>query len=467
MKKYIKLLSIVVASFSIISCSDDALEASATTRKSVDDVKNVSDLASVIRGALDRFSNQAYYGRSFVIYGDLYADNTYANGSSGRYLSIGSGQLIPGDSYTTDTWELIYKVISSSNLVISKEINVPDSDLETYKNLKGQAYFYRALAHFDALRYWGQQNVGTGGKSALGIPYEKEFHPEGVNIEIKRSTVEENIKDLYADIDKAIELFGDNNDSNIFYGNKWAAKALKARIALYFKDYNTVLQNADEIINSGNYKVPDAEEFVKSWKGTTSSNWLFGISYTSSDELGIESISTLYLNTIYGDIVARPGLLENLFEGKDVRGKSPMIEKGVENKQGEKWDRNTGKYPNAIPSIYTLPVLRFEEVIFDKVEALFYTGKQAEALRLFNDQIAANRNETPLKSLSKEILIKEWRKEFLFEGMRFTTLTRNGLGVNIPGDLGRVVPYGDISLAFPIPKWERNNNPNIVQNKGY
>ncbi|MCK0199913.1 RagB/SusD family nutrient uptake outer membrane protein [Ornithobacterium rhinotracheale] len=467
MKKYIKILSIVAATFSIVSCSDDALEATATTRKAVDDIKNVRDLSAVIRGALDRFSNDAYYGRSFIIYGDLYADNTYANGSSGRYLSIGSGQLIPRDGYISDTWDLIYKVVSSANLVISRELNVPSSDLAKYNNLKAQAYLYRALAHFDALRYWGQQNVGSGGKKALGIPYVKTFHPEGKNIEVSRSTVEENIKDLYADLDKAVELFGNDNSAPIFYGNKWSAKALKARVALYFKDYDEVLKNANDIIGSGNYSVPDAEAFVKSWKSSLSSNWLFGIPYTESDELGFDSVSNMYLNSSYGDVVIRPGNLENLFDKTDVRGQSQMIGRDMPNEQGEKWNRNIGKYPRVNPSIYTLPVIRYEEVIFDKIEALLYTNKKADALKLFNEQIAANRKETPLKDLNKEILINEWRKEFYFEGMRFTTLTRNGLGIDISGDLGRKVPYGDTSLAFPIPTWDMNNNPNIEQNKGY
>ncbi|MGV4441432.1 RagB/SusD family nutrient uptake outer membrane protein [Ornithobacterium rhinotracheale] len=462
MKKYIKILSLVALSTLSVSCSEDSLDAVATTLKPVDDVKNLNDVSMVVRGALDRLSNQNYYGRSLLVYGELYADNAYANGNSGRYLSIGSGRLTVTNDYVANSWDVINKVISSSNLAINKRISVSKEEEEQYNDLLGQAYFYRALAHFDLLRYWGQQNVEQGGLDALGVPYIKIFHPEGETIEVKRESVRENLKNLYSDLDEAIKLFGNNDKPNTFYANKWTAKALKARIALYFKDYDQVLSNANEIINSGKYKVVGDEDYVKSWKNPSSDNWLFAISYTTTDELGNESISTLYQNTGYGDIVLRKGLLNTIFDDSDIRGKSPMILKDVENRRGEKWDRIYGKYPRTAPSVYSLPLFRYEEIILDKAEALYYKNQKQEAIDLINNEICANRNAKKLTDLSQDILIKEWRKEFLFEGMRFTTLTRNGLGIE-----SRKVPAGDFKLAFPIPRWDRNNNPNIEQNKGY
>ncbi|MCD4730616.1 MAG: RagB/SusD family nutrient uptake outer membrane protein [Bacteroidales bacterium] len=77
-----------------------------------------------------------------------------------------------------------------------------------------------------------------------------------------------------------------------------------------------------------------------------------------------------------------------------------------------------------------------------------------------------------------EILLQR-RLELAFEGDRFFTLQRLGLGVSRNGAYGDAadgtgelyknltLPAGDIRFEFPIPQSEMNANSNMVQNPGY
>jgi hypothetical protein len=67
--------------------------------------------------------------------------------------------------------------------------------------------------------------------------------------------------------------------------------------------------------------------------------------------------------------------------------------------------------------------IRYAELLLIKAEALLFLNRAAEALPLVN-QIRTRAGVSPLSSLTKEALFKEWELELGFEQKRWTNLTR-------------------------------------------
>lgn len=438
----------------ISSCGKESLDSSQVTIKSAKDIKTINGLTSVMHGALNHMTNPDSYGRNIIIYGETYADNTYANGTSGRFISISDSDLNKNTDYSKLTWEKLYQVVSSANLMLSAKIDYKENEKGRYNHLLGEAYFFRAMAHFDLLRFYGQQNVDlSAGLDALGVPYEKVFHPEGEALLSKRLTVGEVKQNLYEDLERAIKLADPKYDyPGVAYVNSEAIKALFIRVALYFKDYKKVIEFAQPLISK--YQIQNEENYVKGWTTKLSSNWIFALNNNESDNPGIDGLSHMYQNTGYGDIVAY-SLVKDLFEKTDIRGLKSMI-------KDEKGYRNYGKYPLNNPATYQLPIFRIEEVILSYAEALYFTSDTSNALVEFN-KINKVRGSSQITSLNEDIIIEQWRREFYFEGFRLHTLARFGKSIEIAK---KSIPYGNYKYAFPIPQAEINRS-NLQQNKGY
>ncbi len=84
--------------------------------------------------------------------------------------------------------------------------------------------------------------------------------------------------------------------------------------------------------------------------------------------------------------------------------------------------------------------------------------------------LAAQRGIAPYTTVTKQIILDERRKEFIFEGKRFDDLMRTESDIvkfSLQQNFAATIPYGDHRLAWPIPKAEMDANSNMVQNTGY
>jgi len=463
MKKYINIiLSIALFAF-FTSCGEDALEPTFDGQKEyATNVNTVDDIAVLLQGAYNRMTQTAYYGRDFIIYGEVRTDNCYANGRSGRFLTPASMNMGITDAYATDTWYQIYRVVNSANTIIDASSKELEGDPDDINHIVGQAYAIRALAHFDLLKLYGQQHV-TGG--TLGIPYDFSYKGENANNFPPRNTVSEVRNYIYADIEDAIDLMSAAQGSSEFL-NIYGAYALQARVAIYFGDWTIARDAAEEIIGSGNYEVVPEEDFVKFWLEDGGVNSIFELAFSSTDNMNINGLQYIYRGTSYGDI--RPlWNFPGLFESTDVRISSDMF--GIEGS----YYANFGKYPSKDYSD-NIPIFRYEEVILNYAEALFELGETGlgglSALDYLN-MIPTNRGASAYGAISKANILLERRKELAFEGFRFDDLARTGS--NIPyieptrQRFGGEVVYGDYRYAFPIPQSEINGNSSMVQNAGY
>ncbi|AJW64365.1 SusD family protein [Elizabethkingia miricola] len=466
MKKIIISSLLLGTLISFSSCSDSALEPTLEQSKDLDtNIKTDGDLNTVLLGGYNRMQHSSYYGRDIVIFGEVRSDNAFSNAKSNRFVTVGRMNMLITDAYASSAWSQIYKTISSANIVINKPASGVTGDANKVRHIQGEAYMMRALGHFDLLRVYGQQFIaGQGGMAALGVPYVTTFR-ETAGAYPSRQTVQQNYDAIMKDLDSAIALMDASYDSpSKHYFTGMAAHALKARIALYFKQYALAEQEAALVVNSGKYTIATAANYLSTFNTDSTGNVIFAVDFNSTDNNGSDSMANIYRGS-YGDIV----ILKDLFDAYgagDIRKTSAFI---APNGASTVEYRNIGKYPNVSVPSDDVPVLRIEEIVLIYAEALLHNGKPAEALVQLN-KIPANRNAAPYAVATDANILLERRKELAFEGFRFDDIARTGMNMPLVDPVRQTfgtVNFGDYNYAFPIPNAEVGANSNMKQNKGY
>lgn len=468
MKKSFKYLFVIALGCGLLSsCSEEDLNPTLEQSKPIDEsVSTVNDLQVIVNGAYNRMSSTEYYGRDIIILGEVFSDNTYSNANSNRFVAEARMDLLPTSGIVETLWSRLYTVIASANIVINAEnIEIDPTNVEgdqaSIDQIKGQAYTIRALAHFDLLTFYGQQNVNGGGLSALGVPYVTTFRDLD-QLFPPRNSVQE-VRDMaYADLEMAKSLM-DDSVGNVEYINTYAASAIEARIANYFGDWQRSLDAAKEVIDSGEFEIISADGFLDSFANDGAANSIFEIAASETDNEGINGLANIYQRGSYGDVAVLPNLAA-IYDDGDIRGVG-----GVITKYASGTLRNTGKYPSTAPYKDNIPVVRYEEVVLLYAEALLETGNTSEALIWLN-MIPENRGATVYAEATKSNILLERRKELAFEGFRFHDLARTKMDIPNPDGVLQThggPAYGSFNFALPIPLAEVDANGNLEQNAGY
>ncbi len=461
MKKIINLILVIVIVGSVFSCNKSNLNPTLAQNKAVEtSITSLEDIQGLLYGAYNRMTDFHYYGRDYIIYGEIRSDNAFSNGNSGRFVTPAAMKMGDDDGYSLNTWTQMYRVIANANIIIGRDPAKLTGDPVAIKNVIGQAYAIRALVHFDLLKLFGQENV-TGGNN-LGIPYVKTY--KGSDLIPARNTVSEVKTDINADLAKALTLMSASlNSPSKETISTFAVNALQSRVALYFGDWATVKTASEAVINSGKYAIALPADYAKTFSEKGTKNVIFELAGRPTDNQGINGLSFIYRGSSYGDIQALTDLL-TIFDSTDVRVAPDMI--AFDSKGAL---RNIGKYPTNPNYDYDIPLIRYEEVILNYAEALFHLGDKNGALTELN-KITSNRLAKPYTTVTEAIILQERRRELCFEGFRFDDLARTKSNIPLVSPLeqtmGKVI-YGDYNYAFPIPIAELNANSNMVQNKGY
>lgn len=453
----------VLATFLFTSCSKDALEPSMDQDKLAEGgVNNIEDVEGVLYGAYNRMTQTPYYGRDVIIYGEIRADNAFANGNSGRFTNIGRMDMLVTDAYARDTWTDIYEVIASCNILVGLNPADIDGDVVEINHYIGQAYALRALAHFDLLKLFGQQHVTAGGN--IGVPYIIEYN--GDDLTPLRNTSDEVKGYIEADLATSLTLMTDDeNDASKQFMTTYGAYALQSRVALYFGEWAKVISAAEAVINSVEYQIIAEADFVGSWVADGAVNSIFELAYSSTDNNNINGLSQIYRGAAYGDIQGLQDLYD-AFDAGDVRASAAMI--GPDPDVPTKLYTNLGKYPSYDYSD-NISLIRYEEVILNYAEALFENGDAVNSLAQLN-AITSNRGALPYAVATKANILLERRRELCFEGFRHDDLARTGMNIPEVSAFEQThggPDYGSYNFAFPIPEVEINANSNMTQNDGY
>ncbi len=467
--KYLKIaktvsLSLVVGVF-LSACVDLALEPHESVSEDAY-LRSMGDFRAAIVGGYNNLSSSSYYGRNLPLLADVMGEDVKQNGSSGRSHEFADfeGLNPTGHNYEEALWAAAYEGINMANMMINSAFEPPAAVQAEFDQIIGEAHAVRALSYFDLVRMYAQHYTFTADASHAGVPLVLVHDVTGLPA---RTTVAEVYNQIISDFNTAIGLMTMTRAGPYMF-TKEATQALLSRVYLYMEDFSTARTMADAVIDSGKYSLVTGAAYVTQFATGGSSEAVFEIKYTETDNPGSDCLGCMYRATGYGDFLPAKDLLD-LIDPADIRmqmfKEDPLLTGIYASMRVDKW-------PTATQTDNT-PVIRLSEVYLNRAEANARSGQDAAAqadLNLIRQRGLATAPDVTLtgQDLLDEILI-ERRIELGYEGHRIFDITRHRLDVvriDCTGDVC-FYPYPGPFVILPIPFQELAANPNITQNPGY
>ncbi|MCF6241385.1 MAG: RagB/SusD family nutrient uptake outer membrane protein [Bacteroidales bacterium] len=459
MKNLNKIL-VLVLFLVLASCNQDKfLDIQPYDKITTDNlIVDYTTLKSATNGVYNIFQDPYYYDSYALILPDLMSDNV-KNNNFYLFSDVDKYETKADNRYTEKVWEKISALITQSSIVI-REAEQFDfgTDQEAANELIGQLYIARGIAYFDMQRFFAQPYNFTNDASHLGVPLIDE---DKVGIDIispARSTTKEVYDKILSDFNKGLSLIG-NSVVSPYYLNEYSAKAFLARIYLYMENWTQANNLASEVIASGQYSLLSNEEYIDSWTLDETSESIFSIINTETDNARYSSINYYY---IFRRFLATNDLYDS-FDNNDVR-RALISSNRVLKHSSFGFDNN-------------IPVVRYSEMYLIKAEALAELGDDDGARGAVNMiHLRANPTALPITDSGddlKRIIQEERRKELMFEGHRLFDLTRKKESfVKYSTSVGTPINivYPNNFTILPIPQKEIDANDNISQdqqNPGY
>lgn len=436
-------------------------------------VTTEADVLMAIRGAYDGLTTNLYYGADFVVYGDVKGDDVQTL-SSGRRTENAYRFSWRQITSPAGLWATPYSVISRVNLILNElELGViPETD--TVKDAKGQALALRALCHFNLLLTYGYPYLKDNGES-LGVPLVRTVL--GTYDTPARQSVADGYKMVVDDLQAAEKLISEGRKDG--YMNRWAVKALLARVSLYKGDWDTAFVKAADVIGHSPYSLVPNGEYAGAWAKDYTSESLFDLYISSRSSGNRELLGYIAHPSGYATMCLTKDFMDILNEDPaDVRLK--LIKRFSFKDDPDKKYYFTNKYPgrNKNIAVNNVKVLRLSEIYLIAAEAALKkrVPDQASADKYLN---AVRKRANPALAdvtADEALILKERRKELVMEGHRFfdamrlgKTITRSG-GDHFLNKNDLISPnWNDYRVVLPIPQAEIDANPNIrgQQNPGY
>lgn len=491
--KYIIRLTMIGIIVLAQSCSEDFLDEFPSNSQSPDNIKTVADAQIVLSGAYNLLQDNNYLNANLITDNDCRADDM----QTAEWGRIDDEYLYNYTAQTDmdfGTWSQPYEIIRHVNMILAFIEDIETTTLEEDEekaDIKGQAIAIRAMAHFDLCRMFGRQYSHDNGAS-LGVPIVTEIL--NTDAKVQRSTVAEVYTSVIQDLTAAIPLLYDGERLGKI--NYWAAKTLLARVYLYMEDNENAYNTAVDIIDNGPYELVSRSDYVDSWSDADgSSESIFSIINTGSDNGGGESVNNLADPDGYGQFIASQDLIDLIRSDPDDMRNEMLYYDQTSTDDPNTWGRVL-KYPgngntkaiivahqeNSAPLVVSayagnVSVLRLSEVYLIAAEAAIKksTPDQTNAALYLNAIVERGNPDATVAvgDVDLDRILTERRKELCAEGHRFFDLIRNKRDIvrsNSPRVFDNNAPlyiaYDYYKVIFPIPQNELNINP-IIQNDGY
>lgn len=416
-----------------------------------------------------------FYDQHLYRYAEVAGDNLQS-------VVVGSGSEMydefnfasTSDSETTSAgyiWKRGYAIITNANTILSYTGDLKTAypnDVDEIRHIEAEAYFLRALAHFDLVRCYAQPYGYTKDASHLGVPIAD--HLLGTNELIARSSVKKVYEQIVKDLNTAHDILGDAAPSDANYISGMACNALLARIYLYMGNYTLAEEYADKVIPQ--LTLTPKDNYAAMFTG---------------EKIGEEAIFRLtgyyaghFLKTFYNyesAVFVPTSDFESLFDPSDVR--MELIKAPDQSLACMKYYDLSSSVPDE--QFYHITVLRGSEMYLIRAEARCNKATpdldgaandlrkiRARALGLPESSVEILYNDNA-DELMEEIKL-ERRKELFAEGHRFFDLARWGDDIVRPEDTNSSIKrleYPDYRYALPITRVEMDANSAMVQNEGY
>ncbi|QGK74689.1 RagB/SusD family nutrient uptake outer membrane protein [Flavobacterium sp. SLB02] len=484
--KNIYISMFVLSGLLFAGCADDFLDVNPTESIPVDPALVNSDEGATgfVTAIYNQFlgwemSSFGWNAVSSIITDD--ADKGSDPGDAG-----GDKDIIDALTYNASTpsfestWNANYAGINRCNQALEMFPKLDKVTPALKTRLVGEAKFMRAFMYFTLVKGYG------------GVPIVD--HLSGVPIseaDKQMQLTRKSAAEVYAFIEKDLTDAIENLPvKSAYVGNdkkrvsKGSAYALLAKVNLYQKNWQKVIDNCDKV--TGYALVADyADQYKKEGEfGDESIFEIDGIGGTSTPGFGIGNYTVSQAprgagGWGWGFNTPTQGLAD-AYEAGDVRRDATIIFRGSVLYDGTpvpstvanamyNYKAYSSKFYNQEFTDTNLRYLRYAEVILMKAEALNELGQTSEAIPLVNlIRSRAKIGNTPFTSQDdiRKAIYKERRLEFAFEHDRWFDLVRTGQAQAAMAADGKTFIVGKHEL-WPIPtSFLREANGLSQQNPG-
>ncbi|AZI24809.1 RagB/SusD family nutrient uptake outer membrane protein [Pedobacter sp. G11] len=430
-------------------------------------IQNIDDLDRATIGAYSNLQYQQAYFVNTIMADEARwgVDNLIRNAAGAHRWDFDSGN---GD--VTSSWGTMYNVIDRVNRALASSENVPagsTAEVATKNRLRGELFAIRAMAHAELLRWFSPryENDQLGAvimleSSILGKP--------------QRSTFGQVMAQVNADFAQADALIP-ASFTDIFRITKPAIAALRARAALYAKDWANAVTFANAAIAAKGTLATGAD-YAAIWTDANTSENYFQLRRNAN----AGSVRT-YWTDDNTDVFFSPSfkLIDTYSPTTDVRYNAFIFRDGTVASSRESWKVNKYSGQNATNRFNNIKVIRTSEMYLILAEANAELNQVAVGASALNSVRKARiTGYVDLTFANKEALIDavmlERYKELAFEGHRFFDLRRRQLPVvrddrdiTVGAAVPKTLATTGRNYILPIPSAEQFANPTIQQNPGY
>lgn len=417
---------------------------------------DLKGLEGAIIGAYDELQSGDQYSGRFLTLMEIRGDNVTndnSGASGGVNYQIEVFTDTPANTNFERAWLSLYQLIYRTNLILQSVDNVSMSESQK-NNIIGQASFLRGLAYFNLVRLWGNVPLITKTQTVEDAR------------ENKRTDKSKIYEQIIVDLSNAKKLPTSWSDSDQGRATSYAAQALLAKVYLYQKSYDKVINELQPLVskikeNKEIGLVPTPETFPENLK--TSKDVLFAVQYLKG---GV------------GESVHQNNRYRNNDNGNVINIEQSEFESNADNRKAMLRPTGSGQRPGKFNSVATnnetsgdFPIIRCAEVMLMYSEALNEQSANPteEALKALNSvrKNAGLLENTLSHYTSKEnfrkAVYQERRLELALECDRWFDILRTGQFSNVfPG----VETYRQL-YPVPMAEIENVNNKEGWQNEGY
>lgn len=439
--KYIVLVAIILVT---ASCKKylEAIPNNALPTESA--ITDAGTARAAIIGAYDRV--QSYYASSYPTLGTITTDNVVFNGTLSEYLQLDQNAVPTDNVITVSAYQSIYRAINSANSVIAYVPAVQDAQLITAEKNKilGEAYFIRALSYFDLARGWGGVQLQLKPTTDLTVL-------KG----IKRSTLDQTYDQVLADLVQAEQLLPEDATTRN-RAQKSAARALRARLHLYRRQWADAENYATQVISNTKYSLvkPYKSFFTAPFQTAES---VLELAYSVNDRNTYWNL--WYPSSAGGQYTLKPSdaLVAKLNNPSIGGTRNTLIAGTGTSVYGVLYNTTaTGTDPSYL--------IRIAELYLIRAEARAQQNKLVEATADLNAvRLRADAGLTTAvgQGALLQAIEDENGIEFAFEAHRWFDLVRTERAGAVLGLTNRNY------WLFPIPYSDVLSDPDVTQNPGY
>lgn len=396
------------------------------------------------------------------------------------------------NNYVNNTWNMLYRNIMQTNVIIDRIDDVEFSDEALKARYKGESLFLRAFQYFHLVRLFG----------AVPLVVHEVQDPEGAFSE-GRANVETVYEQILADVNAAVASLPESySGSDVGRATKGAALTLLGEVYMTLHRYNDAAEAFEQVLDLGYSLLPDyANNFDPAFKNNAES--IFAIQFDAG--LQTEASNFIFMfgprnakekligfpGTLGGSNIPTPSIFRAYEENDVRRDASIAMFSDPSNASFEESKAFDGNIP-FIRKYYhppfledgradeNWPVYRYSHVLLMLAEALNETGSGDPYPHI--NAVRERAGLEPLSGLSqeafREAVAHEQRVELAFENHRWYQLLRTGKAVEVMTEHGieekeRLNRLSNASyniqphkLLFPIPAREIRLN-GFEQNPGW